>query len=187
MTKQDLKKNIGDKGAKIEHSDTDFRSTTPQKKGVKNPADFSLPKDWIETTLGEVVEIKYGKDHKKLEDGKIPCYGSGGLMRKVEKFLYDKPSVLIPRKGTISNLFFIEEPFWTVDTLFYTKINEDKILPKFLFYKLKNEKLESLNVGSAVPSLTTAVLNDFKINLPSLSQQKEIAEILSSFDDKIEL
>jgi len=170
MTKQDLKKNINQK-----------------QKEVKNPSDFSLPKNWVETTLGEVVEIKYGKDHKKLEDGKIPCYGSGGFMRNVEKFLYDKPSVLIPRKGTISNLFFIEEPFWTVDTLFYTKINEDKILPKFLFYKLKNEKLESLNVGSAVPSLTTAVLNDFKINLPPLPQQKEIAEILSSFDDKIEL
>jgi type I restriction enzyme S subunit len=145
------------------------------------------PNDWQETTLGEIAEIKYGKDHKNLIDGKVPCYGSGGLMRNVEKALYDKPSVLIPRKGTISNLFFVEIPFWTVDTLFYTKINEEKVFPKFLFYKLKNENLEDLNVGSAVPSLTTEVLNDFSILIPPLPEQRAIAAVLSSLDDKIEL
>lgn len=143
--------------------------------------------DWAESTLGKVCEIKYGKDHKELSNGNIPCYGSGGLMRNVEKFLYDKPSVLIPRKGTISNLFFIEVPFWTVDTLFYTVINEEKIVPKFLFYKLKNETLEDLNVGSAVPSLTTNLLNEFSMLLPLLPEQKAIASVLSSLDDKIDL
>jgi len=146
----------------------------------------NLVDGWVECSLGDVCEIKYGKDHKKLENGEIPCYGSGGFMRNVEKFIYDKPSVLIPRKGTISNLFFVEVPFWTVDTLFYTKIDENKILSKFLFYKLKNEKLENLNVGSAVPSLTTSVLNEFQLNLPPLPEQKAIADILSSFDEKIE-
>ena len=126
----------------------------------------NITEDWIDTTLGEVCEIKYGKDHKKLNDGDIPCFGSGGLMRKVSEVLYDKPSVLIPRKGTLSNLFFIDEPFWTVDTLFYTKINLSKIIPKYLFYKLKTYDLESLNVGSAVPSLTTAVLNQFPFSIP---------------------
>lgn len=148
----------------------------------------NLIKDgWIETTLGEVCEISYGKDHKNLSVGEIPCYGSGGFMRNVETFLYDKPSVLIPRKGTISNLFYVDKPFWTVDTLFYTKIDEGLIASKFLFYKLKNEKLEDLNVGSAVPSLTTSVLNQFLIFLPPLPEQKSIATVLSSFDDKIEL
>ncbi|MDA9808674.1 restriction endonuclease subunit S, partial [Flavobacteriales bacterium] len=67
----------------------------------------NIPEDWVETTLGDVCEIKYGKDHKKLNDGDVPCFGSGGLMRRVSEVLYDKPSVLIPRKGTLSNLFFI--------------------------------------------------------------------------------
>jgi len=143
--------------------------------------------EWVETTLGEVVKIMYGKDHKKLKDGQYPLYGSGGIMRYVESFLYNKESILIPRKGTLSNLFFIDKPFWTVDTLFYTKIDTSKTLPKFLFYKLKIMNLESLNVGSAVPSLTTNVLNDVILNLPPLPEQKAIASILSSFDDKIEL
>jgi type I restriction enzyme, S subunit len=147
----------------------------------------NIPEDWVETTLGDVCEIKYGKDHKKLNDGNIPCFGSGGLMRRVSEILYDKPSVLIPRKGTLTNLFFIDEPFWTVDTLFYTKINSSKILPKYLFYKLKTYDLESLNVGSAVPSLTTAVLNQFPFTIPNIPEQKAIAKVLTAFDDKIEL
>jgi len=148
----------------------------------------NIPKGWIETTLGEVCEIKYGKDHKYLYDGNIPCYGSGGLMRTVDAFLYDKPSVLIPRKGTLSNLFFIKEPFWTVDTLFYTKIDEERIEPLFLYYKLKTYNLENLNVGSAVPSLTTAVLNQFPFVTPqNIEEQKAIAAILIAFDNKIEL
>ena len=109
-------------------------------------------------------------------------------MRKVDQILYDKPSVLIPRKGTISNLFFIEQPFWTVDTLFYTKIDESKIIPKYLYFKLKTINLENLNVGSAVPSLTTVVLNQLPIDIPkNINEQKSIAAILTSFDDKIEL
>ena len=147
----------------------------------------NITEDWVDTTLGDVCEIKYGKDHKRLNDGDVPCFGSGGLMRKVSKVLYDKPSVLIPRKGTLSNLFFVNEPFWTVDTLFYTKINSSKIIPKYLFYKLKTQDLESLNVGSAVPSLTTAVLNQFPFSIPSITEQKAITKVLTAFDDKIEL
>lgn len=148
----------------------------------------NIPEGWVETTLEAVAEIKYGKDHKHLKDGDIPCLGSGGFMRNVDQILYDKPSVLIPRKGTISNLFFIEQPFWTVDTLFYTKIDESKIIPKYLYFKLKTINLENLNVGSAVPSLTTPVLNQLTIDIPkNITEQQSIAAILTSFDDKIEL
>ena len=147
-----------------------------------------LPKGWVETTLGDICDIKYGKDHKHLNEGSIPCYGSGGLMREVDSFLYDRHSVLIPRKGTLSNIFFVDVPFWTVDTLFYTIIDEKRVVPIFLFYKLKTYNLETLDVGSAVPSLTTAVLNQFPFEIPvSVNEQKAIASILTSFDDKIEL
>jgi type I restriction enzyme S subunit len=147
-----------------------------------------IPVGWEATTLEAVAEIKYGKDHKHLNDGNIPCLGSGGFMRNVDQILYDKPSVLIPRKGTISNLFFIEQPFWTVDTLFYTKIDENKIIPKYLYFKLKTINLENLNVGSAVPSLTTAVLNQLTIDIPkNINEQESIASILTSFDNKIDL
>lgn len=112
------------------------------------------------------MQIKYGKDHKHLSDGSYPLYGSGGIMRYVEKPLYEEESILIPRKGTLTNLFYLNEPFWSVDTMFYSKINKMLVLPRYLFYTLKTCDLASLNVGSAVPSLTTEVLNDVLISIP---------------------
>jgi len=135
--------------------------------------------------LSDVCTIKYGKDHKGLSDGNIPVYGSGGIMRYVDTALYNKKSVLIPRKGTLGNLFFVEEPFWTVDTLFYTEIDESKIVPEYLYYQLKTVDLAGMNVGTAVPSLTTGVLNEIELELPPLDEQKTIAGTLRAFDDKI--
>lgn len=137
--------------------------------------------------LGEVAKIRYGKDHKKLDDGNIPVYGSGGIMRYVDTALYDKKSVLIPRKGSLGNLFFVNKPFWTVDTLFYTEIDENILMPEFLFYKLKMFNLASMNVGSAVPSLTTAILNALELDIPSFEVQSQIVNILKAFDERISL
>lgn len=147
---------------------------------------YKREEEWQEVRLGDIVEIKYGKDHKHLENGDIPTYGSGGIMRYVDSAIYDKESVLIPRKGTLNNIFYTKNPFWVVDTMFYTVIDTQKILPKFLYYTLKTFDFNLYNVGSAVPSLTTKILNDIQIPLPPLERQKEIAEILSSFDDKID-
>ena len=135
--------------------------------------------------LGDICKIKYGKDHKKLNDGSIPVYGSGGVMRHVDAVLWNKPSVLILRKGTLGNLFYVDEPFWTVDTLFWTDIDAAQVVPKYLFYQLKTKDLASLNVGTAVPSLTTEVLNEVQIDLPSLEKQKQIVEVLGCIDAKI--
>jgi type I restriction enzyme S subunit len=143
--------------------------------------------NWKEYKLSDLMQIKYGKDHKHLADGPFPLYGSGGIMRYVEKPLYSEASILIPRKGTLSNLFFLDNPFWSVDTMFYSIINKQLALPKYLYYTLKTFDLASLNVGSAVPSLTTEVLNDVLVSVPDIDTQTAIAEILSSLDDKIEL
>ena len=136
--------------------------------------------------LSDVCTIKYGKDHKVLRDGLYPVYGTGGIMRYVNEFIYDKASVLIPRKGTLSNIFYVEEPFWTIDTLFYTQIDKSKILPKYLYYYLKRFNFDEMNVGTAVPSLTTALLNELELNIPSLNKQNKILDLLVPFDKKIE-
>ena len=143
--------------------------------------------NWKEYKLSDLMQIKHGKDHKQLADGAFPLYGSGGIMRYVEKPLYSEASILIPRKGTLSNLFFLDKPFWSVDTMFYSIINKQLALPKYLYYTLKTFDLASLNVGSAVPSLTTEVLNDVLVSVPDIDTQTAIAEILSSLDEKIEL
>ena len=139
------------------------------------------------TRLGDVCAIRYGKDHKKLSDGSVPTYGSGGIMRYVDTAICEQPSVLIPRKGTLGNLFYTDEPFWTVDTLFWTDIDQTKIVPKYLYYQLKQKDLASYNVGTAVPSLTVEVLNEIDLDVPSIDKQRRIVEVLNSFDSKIAL
>ena len=133
-------------------------------------------------SLGEVAKIKHGKDWKKLAIGDIPVYGSGGIMGYVDTFSYDKPSVLIPRKGSITNLFYVETPFWNVDTIYYTQIDTSQILPKFLYYFIKTIDLMQLDTGSGRPSLTQAILNKIQIPIPPLSIQSQIVQILDTFD-----
>ena len=145
-----------------------------------------LPKGWKISKLSTVCEIKYGKDHKHLENGDIPVYGSGGIMRYANKALFEKESILIPRKGTLSNLFYVSKPFWSVDTMFYTIIKQESIR-KYLFYLLKSLNLASMNVGSAVPSLTTEVLNKIDIIIPDNKTLIEFENIISSFHSKMEV
>ena len=132
-------------------------------------------------TLGEVVQIKHGKDYKHLPAGRYPVYGSGGVMAHVDGFVYDKPTVLIPRKGSLQNLFYVDSPFWNVDTIYYTVINPCHVVPKYLYYYLKNQHLERLNIAGAVPSLTQSALVSIPIPLPSLAVQAEIVQILDAF------
>lgn len=143
--------------------------------------------EWKEYKLKDALEVKYGKDHKKLADGAIPVYGSGGIMRWVNQSIYNDESILIPRKGTLSNIMYVNKPFWSVDTMFYTKINRNLVVPKYLFYQLTEIDFANMNVGSAVPSMTVEILNDIDIILPPLPEQERIAEVLSSLDDKIDL
>ena len=134
-----------------------------------------IPEGWQCTTLSELLSIKYGKDHKKLAEGTIPVYGSGGLMRYVDTKLHEGEAVLIPRKGTLNNVMYVNEAFWTVDTMFYSiPKQENSCIYAYLF--LANKDLASMNAGSAVPSMTTDILNNMLIIAPP-------AEVLRQFNN----
>lgn len=138
-------------------------------------------------TLSDLATVKYGKNQSKVvsPNGIIPIYGTGGLMGYATQFLYDKPSVLIGRKGTIGKVRYIDEPFWTVDTLFYTIVNTDIVYPKFLYYLLSQIDLNEYNEGTTIPSLRTETLNRLEFNVPSLDEQKSILSILNPIEAKI--
>ena len=139
--------------------------------------------------FSELAIIKYGKNQKKVlsEDGNIPIYGTGGLIGYGTTVLYDKPSVLIGRKGTIGKVKYVEHPFWTIDTLFYTIINTDIVTPKYLYYVMSLIDLNNYNEGTTIPSLRTETLNRLEFNIPSIEEQEIVLSCLNPIDEKIEL
>lgn len=141
----------------------------------------------IEYKLEELLKIKNGRDYKHLKEGSIPVYGSGGLMRYVDESLYEGKSILLPRKGTLSNIQYIDEAFWTVDTIYYSIVDETKAEPYYLYNYIKLLDLKHLNTGTGVPSMTFGAYYDIPIKLPNLKIQKQIAKVLSDLDAKIEV
>ncbi|MDC4271561.1 restriction endonuclease subunit S [Acinetobacter baumannii] len=144
--------------------------------------------EWV--ALDSIAKIKHGKDWKGLAEGNVPVYGSGGIMGYVDTYSYNKPTVLIPRKGSITNVFYVDMPFWNVDTIYYTEINTQIIIPKYFYYFIKTIDLLSLDTGSGRPSLTQAILNKIQVPIPcpenpekSLKIQSEIVQILDKFSE----
>ncbi len=137
--------------------------------------------------LRELLRIKNGKDHKGLRDGNVPVYGSGGILRYADHYIYDKPSILLPRKGTLDNIQFVTTPFWTVDTAFYTEIFENKVDAYYLYCLLRHLDISCLWTGTGVPSMTSETYYNITLTLPDLPIQQRIAKVLSALDDKIAL
>ena len=130
--------------------------------------------------LSELVRIRNGCDYKTLSLGNVPVYGSGGVMTHVSEALGEGPTVLIPRKGSLDNIFFVEGKFWTVDTIFYTEIASD-LDPKFFYYKMKTMHLSQMNEAAGVPSMNQRKLGRIQIPIPPLEVQREIVRILDQF------
>ncbi len=136
-----------------------------------------IPERWKAGNLEELVEVKYGKDHKKLASGTIPVYGSGGIMRYVDQYLYNEESVLIPRKGSLNNVMYVNHPFWTVDTMFYTHMKIEGIA-KFIYLLISPKDLLSMNSGSAVPSMTVDILNKIAVIIPPTTILQQFESIV---------
>lgn len=140
--------------------------------------------DWKLKNLKDVFELKYGKDHKNLNSGKYPMLGTGGIMRFVDSYLYDQQSVLIGRKGTIDKPRFIDEPFWTVDTLFYTIIKPTQV-PYFVYCLAQKINWYKYNEATGVPSLNSSGIYSVPVRIPSKVEQQKISDVLASIDTKI--
>jgi type I restriction enzyme S subunit len=146
---------------------------------------------WLEAMrtykLKQLLSIKNGRDHKELNSGNIPVYGSGGIMRYGDKAMYNDESILLPRKGTLANIQYVNKPFWTVDTIYYSIVNKELANPFYLFNFLKVLDLSKLNTGTGVPSMTFDSYYNLDIVLPELEVQQKIASVLAALDSKIEL
>ena len=136
-----------------------------------------IPEGWECATLQDFLTIKNGRDHKALNEGLFPVYGSGGLMRYVDSYLYNGESVLFPRKGSLNHIMYVNEAFWTVDTMFFTELKIPQAA-KYIFYSVNGIDFTGLDSGTGVPSMTSKTLYSIKVIKPT-------QDLLQLFDERI--
>ncbi len=157
------------------------------KKGYKKTEQERIPEDWEIKLLGDILKVRHGKNQSGVadDDGNVPILGTGGRIGTANKHLYNKPSVLIGRKGTIDMPQYVETPFWTIDTLFYTEVFSE-VVPKYIFYMFQKIDWFSHNEASGVPSLNSRTIENIKVALPPIKEQKAIVNVLNNFDNLIQ-
>lgn len=145
-----------------------------------------VPEGWENASVTDLLEIRYGKDHKGLADGCIPVYGSGGIMRKVDKILYSGESVLIPRKGSLNNILLVSGDFWTIDTMFYSVPKRPNVA-KYVYLYLTGIDMYAMNIGAAVPSMSVKILDGMRLLCPSDSILELFETTAKPYYEMIEL
>ncbi len=151
-----------------------------------------IPEFWVTKKMKYLVQICNGSEFKDftLEEGGYPVYGSGGEFSRSSKFIYDKISVLLGRKGSVDKPKIVNEPFWCSDTTYYTKI-KDGVNPYFFFFLVQQIDFKRFIYGSTIPSMTKSVYDEMEFPYPSINEQNEIVEFLDSktkeIDDLVQL
>ena len=147
--------------------------------------ELPIPTGWTKEKIGSRLKLNYGKSQAtiKTDDGTIPIFGTGGLMGYGNRALTDGDSVLLGRKGTLGNPLYIEQPFWPVDTTYYTSDFDGSM--KWFYYLAQTIGLSSLNEATGVPSLSRQTFYNVEVLFPPPEEQTAIVDILSTVDQAI--
>ncbi|WP_236150412.1 restriction endonuclease subunit S [Lactobacillus delbrueckii] len=142
--------------------------------------------DWEQCKLGDVAKINSGKDYKGLQPGKIPVYGTGGYMLSVNDKLSDIDAIGIGRKGTIDKPYYLNAPFWTVDTLFYVT-PRGTVDISFMFPLFKNINWKRYDESTGVPSLSKNTIKKIRVSFPQNNEQVKIGDLFQKITQIITL
>ncbi|MGK9453252.1 restriction endonuclease subunit S [Acidithiobacillus caldus] len=143
--------------------------------------------DWQDKTWGDIATLEYGKGLREYSgtSGQFPVFGTNGQIGWYKEALYEGPSVIVGRKGAYRGIQYSETPFFVIDTAFYLKpkITFDM---KWAYYELLTRDINSMDSGSAIPSTNRDEFHSLHVRIPPLPEQRRIALILGTLDDKIE-
>jgi len=145
-----------------------------------------IPVHWDIAPLKRMLDIQNGSDHKQIEvaDG-YPVIGSGGPFAYASEYIYDGESVLLGRKGTVDRPMYVTGKFWTVDTMYWTKVSPDAS-GKFCYYAALTIPFDLYSTNTALPSMTKGVLSAHPIARPPYEEQSAIAAFLDRETGKID-
>src|SRR5215204_4515411 len=148
-----------------------------------------MASEWREATLGDLVELKRGYDlpQRDRHRGTVPIVSSSGVTGQHSQAKVSGPGVVTGRYGTLGKVFYIDEDFWPLNTTLYVRDFKGND-PRFISYLLRSIDFFAYSDKAAVPGLNRNHLHQALVRYPSeLSEQRAIAHILSTLDDKIEL
>jgi len=151
----------------------------------------NIPKHWQLKKLGEVCNIRNGKNQKAVvnPNGKYPIYGSAGIMGYADEYLCGEGATIIGRKGTINRPIYIRTKFWNVDTAFGFSPFIELIESRFLFFFCQSFNFHKLDKSTTIPSLAKSDLQKIELPLPPLPEQlaivSKIEELFSELDNGI--
>ena len=139
------------------------------------------------TPLSSLADIHYGKSPNAVRNprGHVPVIGTGGVTGRATASLFDGPAVVVGRKGTLDKPFYINEPFWPIDTT-YAVIAKKDVDTKWLYYSLCTTDLKKLNEATGVPSINRDFLGRVEFFTPKEPEQRAIARVLDTVDEAME-
>ncbi|MEK7598032.1 MAG: restriction endonuclease subunit S [Patescibacteria group bacterium] len=139
-----------------------------------------LRDNWQTKKLGEVLKLEYGKPLSKDErnnNGKYPVYGANGIKNYSNKYFYNRPSIIVGRKGSAGEINLTKEKFWPLDVTYFVTFDDKKYDLKFLYNLLETLELQKLAKG-VKPGINRNNVYSIKVNIPSLPEQHRIIKIL---------
>ena len=143
---------------------------------------------WQEGRWGDLATLEYGRALRGYDTagGPFRVFGTNGPIGWHDKALCPHPSIVIGRKGAYRGIHYSAEPFFVIDTAFYLK-PKTKLDVRWAYYELLTRDINGMDSGSAIPSTNREDFYSLPVTVPPLSEQRAIAHILGTLDDKIEL
>jgi type I restriction enzyme, S subunit len=139
-----------------------------------------MRKDWKVEKLGNVIQLEYGKplpDSKRKSNGKYPVYGANGEKDRSDEYYYDKPSIIIGRKGSAGEINLTAKKFWPLDVSYFVTFDDKKYGLRFLYYLLSKLELTKLAKG-VKPGINRNEVYSIDVNIPLLAEQQRIVSVL---------
>ena len=150
--------------------------------------ELEIPVGWEISKFHSKIHMEYGSsltEEQRDNHGK-PVYGSGGIIGFHSKPIVQGPALLVARKGSLGNTFYETNYFFPIDTVYYITKNKTGFNLRFLFYYIKNMKLENYAIITSKPGISRSEIYSLSVLFPSLSEQTKIASILSGVDAYIQ-